>query len=536
MTENIRTLFLEGSVYKLFVFISLFLSLVLNGEFYTQSLAVYSLDTHNLAFLGSLVVLLFLVTYLVFTLTLFEWNIKYGLIFILIVSSLSSYFMNTYHIVIDETMIQNIVETSVNEALDLFSLKQVFYLLFLGLSPSLYVYYYKIIPLPLKKEFFLRVFSLLVILVLIISIYFSFSKYYSSFFREHKVLRFYINPVYWIYASGKYVGMQFKDKQEDLQIISDDAKIIKTKDAARKLVIVVVGETARADRFSLNGYKRKTNPLLEKEDFLNFENMSSCGTSTAVSVPCMFSIYKRNEYSYNKAFSTQNVLDILSSTQEIEVLWRDNNSDSKGVALSIEYEDYKSSKNNTLCDEECRDEGMLVGLDAYVNKHKNKDILIILHQMGNHGPAYYKRYPLSFERFTPACKTNQLQECTQDEINNAYDNAILYTDYFLSKSINFLKKYEKSYNVGMIYMSDHGESLGENGIYLHGLPYFIAPKEQTHVASLMWFGKKMQKELKRKNISSLSKNTYTQDNLFHTLLGMFEVQSLVYDKNMDILN
>ncbi len=536
MTGNIKTFFFEGSIYKLLLFVSLLLTLVLNGEFYAQTLAVYTLGTKNLAFLGSLVLLLFLLTYLFFSLTLFRWNIKYGLIFILLVSSLSSYFMSTYHIIIDEIMIQNIVETNMNEAFDLLSLKQVSYLLFLGISPSLYVYYYKIVPLSLKKEFFLRAFSFFVTVLIIISIYFAFSKYYSSFFREHKVLRFYVNPVYWVYASGKFIGMQFKDTKEGLKIISDDAKVIQREDEAKKLVILVVGETARADHFSLNGYTRKTNPLLEKEVLLNFENMSSCGTSTAVSVPCMFSMYNSDTYSYNKALSTENVLDVLHATKEVEVLWRDNNSDSKGVALRVEYEDYKSSENNTLCDEECRDEGMLVGLDAYVNKHKNKNILIVLHQMGNHGPAYYKRYPLSFEKFRPVCQTNQLQECTQEEISNAYDNAILYTDYFLSKSINFLKKYEKSHNVAMIYMSDHGESLGENGIYLHGLPSFIAPKEQSHVASLMWFGKKMKKELKQKDISCLSKNTYTQDNLFHTLLGMFKIQSLVYDKKMDILN
>ena len=154
------------------------------------------------------------------------------------------------------------------------------------------------------------------------------------------------------------------------------------------------------------------------------------------------------------------------------------------MALRVDYEDYRTSKTNTICDEECRDEGMIVGLDKYIEQHKNKNILIVLHQMGNHGPAYYKRYKKEFEIFAPVCKTNQLENCTKDEISNAYDNAILYTDYFLSKVINFLKPYSQNFETSMFYVSDHGESLGENGIYLHGMPYFIAPEAQKHVASV----------------------------------------------------
>ena len=304
------------------------------------------------------------------------------------------------------------------------------------------------------------------------------------------------------------------------------------------MIILVIGETARADRFSLNGYSKETNPLLKKEDLVSFTNMSSCGTSTAHSVPCMFSIFPKDDYSYKKGASTKNVLDVLKNTQDVAILWRDNNSDSKGVALRVDYEDYRSPNKNTICNEdECRDEGMLVGLEDYIEKNKDKDILIVLHQMGNHGPAYYKRYPKEFEKFTPVCKTNQLQNCTKEEISNAYDNAILYTDYFLSKTINFLKKYSNTHETAMLYVSDHGESLGENGIYLHGMPYAIAPKEQTHVASVIWLGEgQMEYEYDRSKIKANKDKEYSHDNLFDTLLGMFEVETEVYKKELNILN
>jgi lipid A ethanolaminephosphotransferase len=155
--------------------------------------------------------------------------------------------------------------------------------------------------------------------------------------------------------------------------------------------------------------------------------------------------------------------------------------------------------------------------------------------MGNHGPAYYKRYPKEYEKFKPTCKTNQLQECSQEEIVNAYDNALLYTDSFLKEVINFLKKYDNQYDTAMIYMSDHGESLGENGVYLHGLPYFMAPDAQTHIGALLWFGKNMREELAIKNIEQRADKEYSQDNLFHTILGLFNVKTKVYKKDMDIL-
>jgi lipid A ethanolaminephosphotransferase len=319
------------------------------------------------------------------------------------------------------------------------------------------------------------------------------------------------------------------------------AKVIEKDDDGNdhhtELVIMVVGEAARADHFSLNGYEKKTNPLLENKDIINFSEFYSCGTSTAYSVPCMFSIFDRDDYSYKKGISTQNVLDVLTHTKDIEVLWRDNNSDSKGVALRVPFEDYRTSKTNTICEDngECRDEGMLVGLDEYIKKNKGKDILIVLHQMGNHGPAYYKRYPKEFEKFTPVCETNQLEQCTQEEISNAYDNALLYTDYFLTKTINFLKKYDKTHETALIYMSDHGESLGENGVYLHGLPYFMAPDSQTNIGAFMWFGEEMKKDIDMKKLHKNKEQKYSQDNLFHTLLGLFEVETKVYDKSKDII-
>ena len=232
----------------------------------------------------------------------------------------------------------------------------------------------------------------------------------------------------------------------------------------------------------------------------------------------------------------ENVLDVINHTGKVAVIWRDNNSNSKGVADRLLYEGYKSSKNNTICDSECRDEGMLVGLDQFIQTNADKDVLIVLHQMGNHGPEYYKRYTEEFKKFTPVCETNQLEECTNEQITNAYDNVLLYTDTFLSKTIDFLNTYDHNHDVGMIYMSDHGESLGENGIYLHGIPYMFAPEAQTHIGALMWFGENTQKNIPYKQIAQSRQKKYSQDNLSHTLLGFFNVKTDVYQKEKDMIN
>ncbi len=516
---------------KLVVFASLFLVLFGNVSFFKNVTDVYPFTLSNFAFLGSLVVVLTCLIVLLLVLFSYKYTTKPILILLLLASSLTSYFMDSYHVVIDHTMIQNIVQTNIGESRDLFTLKLIWYFLLLGLLPSIFIYKTNVKQVSLKVELLSKLKVAAVSLLIMVALILLFGKFYTSFFREHKTLRYYTNPTYYVYSIGKYINDIFQIDGMPVQAIGTDAKI-PPADIDRELVILVIGEAARADRFSLNGYSKETNPLLEKEDIVNFSNMRSCGTSTAVSVPCMFSNFGRAGFSDEKAKGTQNLLDVLQHAG-VNVLWRDNNSDSKGVALSVPYQDFKDPKNNPICDVECRDEGMLSGLQEYIAQKKSGDIFIVLHQMGNHGPAYYKRYPQSFERFKPVCRTSQLESCTREEIGNAYDNAILYTDYFLSKVIELLKKNSKEFEPAMIYMSDHGESLGENGLYLHGMPYFMAPGEQKRIGTVMWFGNGF--HIDKSALRDKSAREYSHDNLFHTILGLMEVSTEVYDKKKDII-
>jgi len=512
---------------------AVFLVLFYNRAFFRNVLSAYPLSWHTAGFLFSQVIVL--TTLLVFLFSLLSWKrtLKPLLILVVLLSSFAAYFMDTYGLIIDWTMIQNGVETNVNEASDLLGFKLAAYFIFLGLLPSLVIFNISIVYGSLKRELMAKGMTLGLSLLVIVGTLGIYSASYASFFREHKALRYYTNPTYFIYAFGQYLGNRRESNTPPvLTSIGLDAKISEG-DLDRELIVLVVGETARADRFSLNGYAKKTNPRLEKEGVVSFRSFYSCGTSTAVSVPCLFSFYKKSEYSEDKRESTENILDVLKRAG-VNVLWRDNNSDSKGVALRVAYQDFRTAELNPICDIECRDIGMLSGLQEHIDRVKEKDILIVLHQMGNHGPAYYKRYPESFEAFGPACRSIELRDCSALEIDNAYDNAILYTDYFLSEVVALLKRNDARFETALFYVSDHGESLGENNLYLHGLPFLFAPDEQKHVGAIMWFGDSY--IIDRAKVIAKENLPYSHDHIFHTLLGFMEVGTAVYDPGQDILS
>jgi len=514
---------------KIILFLSIFFTLFDNFVFFSKTYEVF----HSIPFLIATAVLLISVMTLVFNLLMNKWIIKPFFIILLIASSAAAYFMQTYGTIIDDKMIQNMIETDTKEVNDLLNLTLFLYIFILGIVPSIILLKTQIITQPLKKELLDRVKYILGSIVIILVVLFMFSKTFTSFFREHKPLRYYTNPTFYLYNLGKYINETYLKKPLPFKKIGLDATIEPQK--KQKLIILVLGEAARYDHFSLNGYKRDTNPLLEKTpDLINYPNTHSCGTETAISVPCMFSPYNRSDYSDAKGKSTESVIDVLNHAG-VNLLWRDNDSGSKKVASRIKnYEDYNHAKNPKYCNKDgCVDDVLFVGLQKWVDDINNtKPIFIVLHTKGSHGPAYYKRYPKKYDKYNPVCKTNQLQDCKREEVVNAYDNTILYTDHILDKTIKFLQKNNQKFATAMYYISDHGESLGENGIYLHGLPYFIAPDVQKHPANVAWFSKNFDV-----NITCAKKEAnkaYSHDNLFSTILGLVGVKTKVYNPKMDI--
>jgi len=484
---------------------------------------IYPLTVANAPFLTSLALFFSALTAVFFLSICHGKFTRWILALFVIIASQAAYYMDHLGVIIDTVMIDNIMQTNTNEFASLITTSLIVRTLVFGVIPAWLIVKYCPASTNFKAEFKSRLKTIAFCLVSIILLVIPFTADYSSFIREHKIVRFYANPTYSVYSAIKYVTEQSKIASHAvLHKTAEDAVLIDPSTSKKELIILVVGETARADRFSLNGYQRETNPLLAKENLVSFSNVSSCGTSTGVSVPCMFSSLGRDKYDKEKALEQENVLDVLKKNG-IEVLWRDNNSDSKGVATRVKYEDFKSPTLNPTCEGECRDIGMLSGLDKYIEAHKSQDMMIVLHQMGNHGPEYYRRYPKAFERFKPACQTGELRDCSKQEIDNAYDNAILYTDYFLSEVISFLKKYDSTHETAMLYIADHGESLGEHGIYLHAAPYMMAPKEQTHVPAIVWAGKSFDYRLD--DIKSYQDHALSHDDLFCTILASYELNS-----------
>lgn len=514
------------------VLVSLFIMLTGNLSLFKRLSEIYPFGFGNLPFLLSLTIFFTLAT------TLFMLMISYGgatrwiLAFFLIASSQAAYYMDQYGIVIDTVMIDNIVQTNLHEAAGLLNMNLVIRTFFLGLLPAWFVLRNTPAAQGFKAELISKIALLILLILGIGAVVAPFTAGYASFIREHKMTRMFANPIYFTYSGVQYLTQRFKSTEVvRLKQTATDAVEIGSEHK-NELIILVVGETARADRFSLNGYAKETNPQLSKQDIVSMTDVSSCGTSTGESVPCMFSIMKRKHFNREEALHIENALDVLYENG-VQILWRDNNSDSKGVAVRMQYEDFQSPKHNPECDEECRDIGMLSGLDQYIASKTKKDILIVLHQMGNHGPEYYRRYPKEFERFTPTCKSSDLKNCTKEEIDNAYDNAILYTDFFLSKVIDFLKKYDGQYETAMLYVSDHGESLGEHGIYLHAAPYMIAPKEQTHIPAILWMGKNFDYQIDQ--LKPYRDYPLSHDDLFCMLLVGFEMDSKTCETRRNVL-
>ncbi|UXI02173.1 phosphoethanolamine transferase [Photobacterium sp. TY1-4] len=454
---------------RLTLLLSVSLVLFYNLPLWQEILSLhYEMNFRNLVFFISLFVFLVSCFNVVLLLIALPYIQKPLTILICISAAFAAYFMDAYGIMIDRTMIQNTLETDPGEVFELLSLKMLLYFLVFGLIPAVVIYCLNIQKQSLGKEVVSRLVSGTSSFIVVGLIAFTFYQDYASLFRNNRHLRYLLNPSNYIYASVTYLSNVLDSGKITIQPIALDARRESRVTSDRKsLTILVVGETARAANFSFNGYDKNTNPQLSQQDIINFSNVSSCGTSTAVSLPCMFSHFDRTDYSRSEAKQYEGLLDVLARVG-VDVLWRENNSGCKGVCDRVFTEELSQQAVSEFCrDQECLDEILLHRLEEYID-NLTHDAFIVLHQKGSHGPAYYRRYPQGFEKFIPVCRTNQLQDCTRQEITNAYDNSILYTDHFLNKVIEFLKQRSKHYDTAMIYLSDHGESLGENNMYLHG--------------------------------------------------------------------
>jgi len=475
------------------------------------------------------------------------WRKPVGVV-LLMVAAANSYFMSAYGVVIDPSMMANTVQTDVREVRDLLSGSMLLVLLLGVVLPGVWWWRQPVKQWPamrlLGRQLGLAVLALVLMMVVIWA---SFQDLASTM-RNHKSLRYMVNPFNTVYASGRLLVGQTTQARMSLQPIGEDAAMANVGvPASPPLIVLVVGETVRAANFGLAGYARDTTPQLRQlqtsGELTYFSNVRSCGTNTQVSVPCMFSHLGREAQAKND-IPYENLLDVLQRAG-MQVLWLDNQSGCKGVCDRVPNASTLTLKDPKLCpDGECFDEILLrvlperlAELDkARPNGQPSAGTVVVLHQMGNHGPAYFKRTPADMKLYQPECRTNVLQDCPAQDIVNAYDNAVRYTDHFLGDTVRWLKTQKRP--TAMLYVSDHGESLGEKGLYLHGMPYMMAPQEQTHVPMALWMSKSLQKQngWEANCWQKQAEDALSHDHYFHSVLSLAQVKTRWQQPELDMFS
>lgn len=544
LIEKIKSRPLQLSLLTFNFLLALWIGLFLNLGFLKriQELTPYS-GFKAYAFLAATVCVLIALYNLILQLLNWKWTLKLFSSLVLIIGGFSAYFVNSLGVLISADQIQNMMQTDVSEVSDLLSLRFVLWAVLMVLLPILLLSWIKIKPQAGSKVLLNKLLSAGASVVVILSLLFVFYVDYAAIFREHRDIKGMISPQNAIASTYSYFHKKAPKKDLPLIRYGEDAHRIEVTSAQQlpKLMLLVVGETARAESFSLNGYARNTNPALSAQtDLINFDQVSSCGTATAVSLPCMFSGMPRQQYDEGLASHREGLLD-LAQRAGYKVTWIDNNSGCKGVCDRVENYVIPPAIKQKWCngDGECLDGILVDSVQDYLAKIPANDRsprLIVLHQVGSHGPAYYKRAPKEFQPFQPSCDSNAIQGCSKQQLLNVYDNTIFYTDHVLNQLIEVLKK-QDHYRTGFWYLSDHGESTGERGMYLHGAPYAIAPSQQTHIPMMVWFSKPWQQsELSQVNCLAQQRSTkLSHDNLFPSLLSLLDVKSSVINENNDML-
>lgn len=477
---------------------------------------------------------------LVAIMSLFSWRrtLKPLIGLLLALSAVTAYFMWTYHIVVDADMVVNVFQTDLKEASALLSLRMLVAILLLFAVPMLFVAWFPLQQRTVLSRLGRNAAAVAVSLLTVVAVLMASYQPLASSMRNHKQLRYLLNPLNSVYALGNVATKPLRRNDARLEPVGVDA-VAPPRSSRPPLVVLVIGETARAANFGINGYNRPTTPGLERARAVSFSDVTACGTSTAASLPCMFSHLGRKDFE-GRPHNYENLLDVVYRSGAA-VLWVDNQSGCKGVCDRVPHQSTSAELYPALCpDGECFDEVMLAGLDKRLAdlpaERRERGIVLVMHQMGSHGPAYYKRSPAQAKRFLPECTSNNLQECSRESLLNAYDNSIAYTDQFLSATIEWLKVRDSNYASALVYVSDHGESLGENNLYLHGLPFSIAPDTQKKVPWVTWSSPASAKQLgiDFDCLRQKSSAPVTHDNLVPSVLGLMQIRTSVYERVKDV--
>ncbi len=465
-----------------------------------------------------------------------RWTIKPLLALVLVVSALAGFYMQHYGVYLDPTMLRNVLHTDVREARELLSPSLLLHLLLFAGLPLLLLSRVQVTTRPWPQSLLRRLLLMASALAVLVATLLAVYQPLSSLMRNQRELRYLVTPGNVMWSLSSVLRTDAKANQVTRQPIGLDAQPGPSWAGRSKplLVVMVVGETARAANWGLSGYARQTTPeLAQLPQLINYPQVSSCGTNTEVSVPCLFAPVGRRDYDETRIRGSESLLHLLARAG-VGVTWRDNQSGCKGVCDGLPMQ--KVTDIAGCKGELCLDEGLLSGLPQMLQQARGTQLLV-LHQLGNHGPSYFRRYPPAFARFQPECRSDDLRTCSREAIVNAYDNALLYTDHLLAQLIRQLQAQAATLDTALLYVSDHGESLGENNLFLHGLPYAIAPAVQKRVPMVMWLspGLAADRGIDTACLQGRSAQPAAHDHVFHTLLTLLDVRTRLHEPAWDLL-
>lgn len=355
---------------------------------------------------------------------------------------------------------------------------------------------------------------------------------FAGAMRNDKSLRYMIAPVNVVYSGMRTIVGDSSPETNAVRVAVDPSPSLAVKPSRPAVLVVMVGETTRSASWQLAGYSRETNPQLSELQIISIPRVEACGTSTDVSLPCMMS---RSDYNRDRILSEEQLPSLLNRAGA-NVLWIDNQSGCKGACAGVSTR--AATPNPQDCPNgECGDRVFLSELKGELGKlPDDRPTVLFLHMMGSHGPAYSLRSDKARKLFEPECTDADLKSCSRESVMNAYDNSVRETDYVLASLIRMLKDTSGSIDSALVYVSDHGESLGEGGLYLHGAPYWMAPKEQTEVPMVLWMNSGFEKTfgISRSKLEKNAAGRVTHESLYHTVLGLLNVKTTTYVPTYDL--
>jgi lipid A ethanolaminephosphotransferase len=522
------------SIESVVLLASLFFALFCNSLFLSGMLDGYDMAQPGSWLLGaSLLVVLLAVHFVLVGIVATRWTTKPLLALLFVVTAFAVHFMTRYKVFLDTAMLRNVLATDVREARDLMTWSLIPQLLLYAGLPLWVLSRIRLQSRSIGRALLVRAGWLALALVVAGGAIFASFQDIASLMRNNRELRFLVTPANYIYSLTQVARSQAKEVNRVREPVGADA-------------VPGAGWGGRRSRWSWSwcSVKRHAPPtgavrLCPADDagtgrrgrHHQLRRRDQLRHRYGTSLPCIFSPWGR-AYDETRIRNSESVLDVVARAGSASC-----GSITSPAARASARRRIAAPRPGQIAGALCgrrmlrRRAGRFV--EAMVSETPG-NLLIVLHQMGNHGPAYFKRYPDAFKQFTPACEDPDLPRCSNESIVNAYDNAIRYTDHVVASLVRTLREHE-AHDSALLYVSDHGESLGEKGLFLHGVPFKIAPDVQTKVPMVMWFspGYRSSFALDEACVGQVAATPLSHDHIFHSLLGLLDVKTSAYTPEMD---